>query len=1154
MGGPRARTVSQSLLGGQESVLPFGIGLQEFVPFSPYVGEEAGAMVREGQETDSGLTTGLGLGLGALQAFPVAKPLARGAKAAGKALGPKAAEMAEGYLLKSGLAPSVIKPKGGNWLAGTVEKQTKPLRSLTAGGMEPADALADMRRIYTPEETHPDLMRRIEPSVRQLEEMTAVNNWVDTKLNKYIKNEMGTPEDPVRALAERGVTHLQDPPPETVGGWTKLYRKEAGFPEEGLGQSPQARDWENITDRLIASQSAGKLRGALKEYEGAKTTSDIHGGVDRILIRERVEQLKDTFKNTSNKQLEDEFNVDYKITDKNRDKAIEDWARMEVEGYYRGNPEDILGPQANFRLGLTARDEADIGGKDLSWLEKVPSEQRVYGLISDDVSDYTPGFEHLIDELRNATRADSDLPANLRWKPEDLKKVTMAQAVERVAKINEYRAAQMAAAQKAAREGIPLHKEYEGGFQWMAAPDTAIDPKSLQYIKDVGCEGGWCTQGEGLAKQYGGDEGRLYVLHDPAGKPVVQISVKTTKRELPEREIPWEVTTELKESAQQRARAIGEQKGFGPYSDEVSLLQSELYHEDLFQWRSKNPQVSTEILEIKGRQNRAPKEEYLPMVQDFVRSGNWSRVGDFKNTGFDFPATGPNGIFDRGDIYRLNKAGIDVPNYLTQNEAKKLQDKLYQIDTGKNPETGQAYARGGLVTDTDAIAAKLKSTGMDDQKAFMQALRMADARQEAHMAGGGLLKALKGAKAAAEAPKPVAGPQAKALETARKNAVKAGLSPDPNTRMLQLGFGPDWYHGSSGDIKAFRPDYLGESTGAQSAKKAYFFARDPQNPPPEMLEKAPASSESVQLLKRLGIPEEEIAKLNEVSMKGHGAETASGYSAIGGSREYKEAMRKANAAERSGNWDEYHKWMQIAEDTEIGRSQDLQRRVAEYGEKRDVMLDRINNALLSKPLPQEEATALDAKMKQLMPYGWYNIYSLPQFESLKGELVKLAGPNAAPALKSIDDFMSVKANRMLEETYEEGSNVMPVALRYKNPMVHDYGGSSYRDESYSDLIDQAQALGHDALILKNTFDPGRGPAKLVDVAAVFKPEQVRSRFAAFDPARINESDLLGAADPALLAGVAVGSGLGLDAIRRIKKEEQKPEEQKKARGGLAKRV
>jgi hypothetical protein len=57
---------------------------------------------------------------------------------------------------------------------------------------------------------------------------------------------------------------------------------------------------------------------------------------------------------------------------------------------------------------------------------------------------------------------------------------------------------------------------------------------------------------------------------------------------------------------------------------------------------------------------------------------------------------------------------------------------------------------------------------MDDQKAFMQALRMADARQEAHMAGGGLLKALKGAP---KAEKPVY--TAKQLEsTAEKLASK----------------------------------------------------------------------------------------------------------------------------------------------------------------------------------------------------------------------------------------------------------------------------------------------------------------------------------------------------------------------------------------------
>ena len=44
-------------------------------------------------------------------------------------------------------------------------------------------------------------------------------------------------------------------------------------------------------------------------------------------------------------------------------------------------------------------------------------------------------------------------------------------------------------------------------------------------------------------------------------------------------------------------------------------------------------QFEDEIVQIKGKGNKAPKDEYLPFVQDFVRSGNWSKVGDLKNTG-----------------------------------------------------------------------------------------------------------------------------------------------------------------------------------------------------------------------------------------------------------------------------------------------------------------------------------------------------------------------------------------------------------------------------------------------------------------------------------------------------------------------------------------
>jgi hypothetical protein len=324
---------------------------------------------------------------------------------------------------------------------------------------------------------------------------------------------------------------------------------------------------------------------------------------------------------------------------------------------------------------------------------------------------------------------------------------------------------------------------------------------------------------------------------------------------------------------------------------------------------------------------------------------------------------------------------------------------------------------------------------------------------------------------------------------------------------------------STGDISNFRQDLLGEATGAQSAKKGFFFARDPQNPPASMMVKT-TDPDSIDLLKRLGKTDEEIAALNQVSMKGQGAETASGYAQIGGSREYREAMRNAKSAEKRGDWNEYEKQMQIAEDSEINRMNYAQSVVAKYGDARDEMLDTIQKTVYNKNLPQAEAEALDAKVKQLMPYGWYNSYGEPQLNALKKEIVNLVGEDAAtPVLKKIDNFKSIKTERTLVENTQEGGNVMPVALRYKNPMVYDFGGSGYREQTYSDLVDQALRGGHDALILKNTFDPAAGQAKLIDVGVVFSPDQIRSRFAAFDPFRkdVATATAMGVALPDLLA-------------------------------------
>jgi hypothetical protein len=57
---------------------------------------------------------------------------------------------------------------------------------------------------------------------------------------------------------------------------------------------------------------------------------------------------------------------------------------------------------------------------------------------------------------------------------------------------------------------------------------------------------------------------------------------------------------------------------------------------DMHRWlREVRPDIADaeDIIQIKGKQNRAPKEDYLPFVQDFVKSGQWGDIGDLRNTG-----------------------------------------------------------------------------------------------------------------------------------------------------------------------------------------------------------------------------------------------------------------------------------------------------------------------------------------------------------------------------------------------------------------------------------------------------------------------------------------------------------------------------------------
>ena len=135
-----------------------------------------------------------------------------GAKALGRATAEQIVKGVEsGNPMFAAVSPmNVVKLKGGNWLAGQSERVVDPMKTRVVG-RDPAAQLRDLDASYAQNLEAGTAMNegafareraRLEPDI-------AMNRWLDTKLGKYMRNEMATPEDPLRALAERGITHAE---------------------------------------------------------------------------------------------------------------------------------------------------------------------------------------------------------------------------------------------------------------------------------------------------------------------------------------------------------------------------------------------------------------------------------------------------------------------------------------------------------------------------------------------------------------------------------------------------------------------------------------------------------------------------------------------------------------------------------------------------------------------------------------------------------------------------------------------------------------------------------------------------------------------------------------------------------------------------------
>ncbi len=578
-------------------------------------------------------------------------------------------KFAGGGLVKSGLkmmfpnlaAPMhVVKPKGGNWLNNSVEdalsglktEMRPPVPGAVRGPIEPYNNGVSERVRWLSPEGHTIEVQ--EGPAGHFGRQDSMDSWIEGPLTKYVKTRMASPEDEVRRLAEEGIGYVDfsDVGMEMMG---RKARHKAGMPLGNAGESAMARGWEDVADVAATPTTAYK--------------------------------------------------------------------RMYTQG----------------GLGNIIKDP---------WLEKVSPNTPVYGSrISGGVNDL--GFDHLTDELSNALDPNSGLPRHLQLTPEAVKNLSMEKAVRRVADINAWRAAQkIEASQKiAGGPGQELVREYAHspekpnpkGLRWVELkkqPGEALndeqlakameergmypdeieaalkDPKQRAQIEeqafaDTGaladqlkyegdtmghCVGGYCDD-------VASGNSRIFSLRDAKGEPHVTVEVEPDRVKENKLMSAW-TQADVPEVEQERRMALAN-KFYASLDNEPTAAQKIEFirsQDPTFAATLENP--PPKITQIKGKQNRKPKDEYLPFVQDFVKNpphgAPWGDVGDLENSGLfrvqpgqkwpGFSEDMPAGYWSVEDAEKQAvEKGMD-PDVL-QNWLQKL----------RNPHPG--YASGGSVSD-----------------------------------------------------------------------------------------------------------------------------------------------------------------------------------------------------------------------------------------------------------------------------------------------------------------------------------------------------------------------------------------------------------------------------------------------------------------------
>jgi len=580
---------------------------------------------------------------------------------------------------------NVIKEKGGNWLADSVEGSLKTLKKLEAPRYthinEDGQAVgAAYGRPMTPEElavgnADQELFTR----------NRAVNNWINGPLTNYIKRDLATPADPVRLRAER------------------IAEQAAKQKQQGEAQLAK------MQAKADALRAAGDARGADYLLRDMRLRADALGMTHENSLAKALHFAPDeeTLENI-NGRLGNSYYGSPKY-------AREDQSfpgKSPIGKYWDSMADGTIDSANVHSFNTDYSSEMDKPGN--AWMRKAPRDTPVYSANTGGADPtYDLGLHHLTDELSNSLAAhgehaklkagnsvDPQLPEHLVLSPEQLSKMGMEQAVNHVANVNEYRAnLKRDADTKFGLDHPAVHsvREYpDAGMKWVElrqpewrAPEghvydrgtaTYMDPfdehsqpvkapqnfgieeleEQLKYEGDTmkHCVGGYCDD-------VASGQSRIMSLRDYKGRPHGTIEIQP--------EDMWHIAD--RQSPADIAR-LKEKLGGHPTSASKSDLRSAMVSLGI------DPTARQTIQQIKGRSNKALDPSMWPHVQDFLNNPpdgvSWGNVQDLQNAG-------------------LRKAG---DKYVTDAEYEQL------LDTQNAPNIN--FAKGGSVAELRATIEQLR--------------------------------------------------------------------------------------------------------------------------------------------------------------------------------------------------------------------------------------------------------------------------------------------------------------------------------------------------------------------------------------------------------------------------------------------------------------